>query len=768
MHQPARRRAVPALLWAFLSTALAANAARAFDDDRQVAMKAAAVDARMMTVNAWSTGLWSAAHSGDAAEFADLLDAIADGRVSGAEDKIVEAAASHRANLEKREIERAAQINESRAELDKLLAQEQTPATIIKALREALELQLLTPDHDSVLAMPQVRTLVSNAEAFARRAETDGDILNATEAFVLLDALEDISGKFRPDVRRCAQRQQMLRLYVPNKLWAMSNERRKDAGEKELPPYNDLGDDFRSRLQGVTRDMVERAVQYTSQHVEQVPMNQLVGAGLDALRTMATTAPLAEAFPGLADDQARTRLLAQIDKERQAVAAAQRPLDAFQVSTVLDRVLDANDTSTKILSKALLHEFGNGVMGRLDEYSAIIWPDEVARFRKSTEGRFVGIGVSIELDDFQNVRVVTPIEGTPAQREGIHPNDLITQVDGKSIFGLSLDQVVDLITGKEGTKVQLTIERPVADAGPDAPKAQTLVLSVPRAEIEVPTVKGWKRDGAREDAWDWFVDGDHGIGYVRVTQFSDKTTWELDRAISQMKKKGLNALIVDLRFNPGGLLDQAVSVAQRFLPFDNEVVVAQRRTGREQEPEGYTSAERATVAGIPVVVLVNEGSASASEIVSGAISVFTRTKDLDAVVLGARSFGKGSVQNVWQLSPVSLMKLTTAYYTLPDDSVIHRRPGSKTWGIQPNFAVEMLPKQTSEAITIRRNADVLPLDERGQVAGGGQDAAKLDDLLAKGIDLQLDAACVLLKARVAGEHATKVAGKEPAAARNTP
>jgi C-terminal processing protease CtpA/Prc len=212
-----------------------------------------------------------------------------------------------------------------------------------------------------------------------------------------------------------------------------------------------------------------------------------------------------------------SHMAAQAIGEQRALTQAPQQYDGFQVESMLDRVLAANETSVRAPVAAVLHEFGVGAFAKLDEYSTIIWPDEVARFNRNTQGRFVGVGVQIEMDPDQRVKVVTPLEGTPAHRAGLHPGDIITKVDGKSIFGLSLDQVVDLITGREGTKVMLSVERsddpvtPTDDAADDEgyeagkPETQYLEFALGRATIKVPSIKGWKRNGIREDAWDWFV-----------------------------------------------------------------------------------------------------------------------------------------------------------------------------------------------------------------------------------------------------------------------
>lgn len=731
-------------------------------------------EARAMTGSAWGEALWTAARSGDEAEFDRLLRLTEkNGAIVDGDDGAIAAARALLTSFSQREEQRTKQLGEVRKDLDELLAGELNTVHIIKALREVVELQSISPEgqKDALLLEEPIANLMKLAETTARESEAAGRSMDATELFVLLDLLTEAQGTFRPDVRRMAQRQEMLRTYVPRRLWEMANERRTAAGEKPLPAYNDANDNFTQRLAGVSRSTLERSLSRSREHVERIAINSMMLAGLETLRTMVGTPDLSAAaqLAGLGDQARRDAMLAYLAREIKSLSELPTQLDNFQVVSLLDRVMENNARTVSLPEAVIVHEFGNGAFGKLDEYSAIIWPDEVARFNKNTQARFVGVGIQIEFDETQNVRVVTPIEGTPAQRAGIHRGDLITKVNGKGVLGLSLDQVVDRITGPMGSQVTLTIERPTKGEGSegDAPAADaegttTLEFTLTRATINVATVVGWERSGAAEDAWDWFVDREAGVGYVRLRQFSDRTTAELDRALSQMNAQPgvrFRGLIVDLRFNPGGLLDQAVSVAQRLLPFDDAPIVSARRGDGREVVEGETDSRRANLAHVPVIVLVNEGSASASEIVSGAIRVYSEQRGLDAIVLGARTFGKGSVQNVWPITADSLLKLTTAYYMLPDRSIIHKRPGSKRWGVEPSLHVEMLPKQTSDSITLRREADVIPINENGvapAAAGAAAPLAKASDLLDKGIDLQLQAAVALLRARLAADRASIV------------
>lgn len=705
-----------------------------------------------------SKQLWGSARSGDWDGFSGALGDVSAKSHGSAAD----AAKQLQEHLAQREADRAKRTTEVRDLLQKSLDGEQTDATMAKSLRYATELQLLAIDKAAIVKEPAISNLITRADKAARAAENSGEILASYELFTLLGTLMEEAGTYKPDVRRLSQRLEMIRLYTPETLWKMRETRQKASGEDPIPPYNKFGDDYQIKLASIDRTMLLRALGRTRQHVEQVSINEVLTGGLEAVKTMATTVDLRSAFPGLGDEAMRTKFVAAVDAEEARIAAATRPLDQVQIESIINNVREANEKSIQVPTQALYHEFGVGAMSKLDEFSTIIWPDELRRFNKMTQSSFVGVGVQIEYNEQSSIRVVTPLEGTPAQRAGVHPGDVLKRVDGRDVFGLSLDQAVDVITGPEGTKVTLTMERKVDGAEPDeAGKTATELkdFTLTRSIINVASVKGWKRTGVKEDDWDWFIDKQSGIGYIRLTQFADSTGREFDAAIRSMRKSGLSALVLDMRFNPGGLLDQAVRICRRFINVSGGYVVMMQGPGGVVDQPEYAMPSQATLASIPVIILVNEGSASASEIVSGAVQAYQKggplDGNLDLLVLGARSYGKGSVQNVWELTADSRMKVTTAYYMLPDRRIIHRRPGAEKWGVEPNLKVEMLPKQTVDALTIRRNSDVVVLDETGLAKADFIKEANPDDLLAKGIDLQLETAVVLLKSKLEAAQGTQ-------------
>lgn len=697
----------------------------------------------------WSREAWRAAAAGSQSDLRALLNADISPADSPEARSLRDAARRLDGHIADREARRAEREKELRADFEKAAA-ETDDASLRKALKAVTELWMIVPNRDALLAEPAVASLVDRSARAARQAEEHGESLAASELIVLLNALHEESGTYKKDLERLNQRLTMLRLYMPERLWQMRDERQRALGEKPLPPYNPLGDDWHAKLATITQVMVEHAMRYAEQHVERIPRVELLRGGLESVRTMVTTGDLRAVFPGLGDQRSRDAMLVFLDEEAARLAGDRDT--PVRTGQLLDRLRAANERTVRIDSEALLHEFGNGAMQRLDEFSQIIWPDEVRRFQRTTQGRFVGVGIQLEYDAMMSVRVVTPLAGTPAHRAGVMPGDVIIKVDGKSIFGLSLDQAIELITGPAGTRVVLTVERADAERPENAKKEVDIPIN--RGVIDVYTARGWKRTGQGEDDWNWFIDDDSRIGYIRLSQFTEKTADELTRAANVLRQGGVRGLILDLRFNPGGLLDQAVKVSRRFIAVPNGKIVGMSGQGNLVDPPEMTRPAQAILADIPLVVLINEGSASASEIVSGALRCYADQGALDALVIGQRSYGKGSVQNVWQLTGNSMMKVTIQYYTLPNDRIIHRRPGAADWGVTPHLAVDMLPKQTEESILLRRDADVIPSDPG---AGTAAPRANPDDLLSKGTDLQLETAVLLLKARAAAgpEQAAK-------------
>ncbi|MGE3109231.1 MAG: S41 family peptidase [Phycisphaerales bacterium] len=702
------------------------------------------------TVGDLSQRIWSGALNGDARTALLPLDAIPATTTNGELLGLRESSAALDSNLKKYDQSRQAKLTQAWDELEKHLAEPESYSSLSKSLKSAVEAQLLSTDHQGVLKDPRIAGLIKRADAFARAAEGNNDWLVASDLFFKLNALLDEEGTYRNDAKRLADRLELLRMYVPERLWELRADLAKQLGEKPIPPYNKLGEEYSKKLERIDDTMMMKAIKRSAEmQVDRTTATygDMLSGGLDAIQTLVTTHDLQRVFPEIGNTDARKQMLDYLGKQREMIQGLGKGVNDYTMINLVDGLRKMNHDSVKLPDEALLHEFGNGAMAKLDEFSAIIWPDEKARFERMTQGEFTGVGVQIQFDEAsQCIKVVTPLDDTPAQRAGVHAGDLIKKINGDSAVGLSLNQAVDLITGPKGSPVTITVER----------GDKEIDFHLLRGVIPVVSVKGWKRTGPRDDDWDWYIDPDRKIGYVRLLQFTDDTTSKLHAAIRNMKETGLNGLILDLRFNPGGLLTQAVSVANTFV--ERGEIVSTTSGDRQ-----LARSSRNLVKDIPIAVLINEGSASASEIVSGAIKHYADTKQIRAVLIGARSYGKGSVQNVWPLDntadPAALLKLTTQYYKVPDGTaegyILHRRPGAKSWGIDAHLKINMLPDQIADAIKLRQDADVLPIDETGKVMKDAPAPPDPSKLLADGIDLQLQTALVVLQAQAVSQNSPR-------------
>lgn len=321
------------------------------------------------------------------------------------------------------------------------------------------------------------------------------------------------------------------------------------------------------------------------------------------------------------------------------------PGDFYDEVSRLNKVLSevnrkyVEDVNPTELTDAAL----NGIRDILDPHTTVFSPKDYESLKVSMEGKFGGVGITISLRD-NVLTVISPLSGTPAFRLGIRAGDKIRKIDGKDTKGLSLDDAVNQLRGKIGTDVTVSIQR---EGVPDL-----MDFTITRAEIIVHAVPYYGM--VSED-----------IGYIKLATFSDKTTSDVENALKELQKQGMKKIILDMRYNPGGLLNQAIDISELFLKQGN-VIVSTR--GRTQKTESHARKNGIVSPDIPMVVLVNQGSASAAEIVSGALQDWDR-----ALIIGKTSFGKGSVQTIFPLdNQGNALKLTTAFYYLPFGRCINK------------------------------------------------------------------------------------------------
>jgi carboxyl-terminal processing protease len=312
----------------------------------------------------------------------------------------------------------------------------------------------------------------------------------------------------------------------------------------------------------------------------------------------------------------------------------------------------------------------DGMLSQLDPFSNYVPPAHEEEFDRMLEGSFKGVGIQLNQRDDGLIEVVTPIDGSPAFKAGVEAGDIIEKVNGDSLDGLRLPDVIKKIGGPLGTQVRMTVKHVTGEE---------VDLTMTREEVHVPSVKGYARRA--DNTWDYYVCDNPKIAYVRLTQFVPESFDELKAALTPLVADGMKGLILDLRFNPGGRLDQARDIVNLFI--DHGVIVSTK--GRNRAEEIFRAKPDGVLPPFPMIVLVNEHSASASEIVSGSLMDNKR-----ALVIGTRTYGKGSVQELIPLDEKGgELKLTVAYYYLPSGRCVHRRKDATVWGVDPQIVVPM-------------------------------------------------------------------------------
>jgi len=369
---------------------------------------------------------------------------------------------------------------------------------------------------------------------------------------------------------------------------------------------------------------------------------------------------------------------------------------------IFEKILKLNETTIDLPQPLLIAQFSEATLSALDSYTIIVWPRQVKEFEKLMTNEFSGIGIEISKPKGL-LTVSSLLLDTPAfNSDLLDAGDVIEKVDGIETKDMTLTCAVKKITGPKGTKVTLTVRRPSEDKTIED-KIFDVILT--RAKITVPTIRGWQRTDTGQ--WLFMIDQENNIGYIRLTSFSKESADDLERALNELEDKGLKGLILDLRYNTGGLLESAIDVSDKFL--DDDIIV-QRQSGFGRLPIYAQAHKKGTHPDYPLVVLVNSNSASASEIVAGALS---DKKHERAILVGTRTHGKGSVQGVTNsIGDGAQLKYTMAYYHLPSGQRVESREemkkqGRENWGVSPDIVVELSSDELKEMIDVQRANDVL-------------------------------------------------------------
>jgi carboxyl-terminal processing protease len=359
---------------------------------------------------------------------------------------------------------------------------------------------------------------------------------------------------------------------------------------------------------------------------------------------------------------------------------AQISIFAKALELIRQDYVDENKTSYHDLINAAM----KGMLSSLDPHSQFMDQDDFRDMQDDTRSRFNGLGIEVSMKNGLPT-VITAMEDTPAARAGILSGDQILRINGISTERMDLQDAINVLRGPAGAKLTLTLLRPSTK--------EIKEYALQRSEIKIQSVKGAR-------LLDPELTGPYKIGYIRLVQFNEPTADELSKALDELQKQGMQALVLDLRNNPGGLLNSAVDVCAQFLPPNTKIVSTQGRVASQQHDYSTSGAKKERPS-FPMVVLINEGSASGAEIVAGAL------KDLHrAVLVGETTFGKGSVQNVMQLPDGSAVRFTTAKYYTPSKQVIQGN------GVTPNIRVAMTAEQERSLFALRNTGNMKPEDDK--------------------------------------------------------
>ena len=599
------------------------------------------------------------------------------------------------------------------------------------ALDFANRAQSLSDDQKDFHTLPWVSSLVEDAKRHAGEYEAAGQWQKAMRVYVDLVAVEPASRDWKEKLKLATRRVRLLVTYAPDVIEAATERDAKDRDAVNAllaPPTtrpttkpvseplknNAFRIDWHDTLRGIELPMLVTAMQKANnEYYRDVDYRGLLAGGLMGVDTVVNTPGLEKTFPSLSDPAAKAEFQKYLDHWKAEVKTADSGEAAHEmIDTVLsdgkDGLLAVNAQTLKLPDEVLISEFADGAFAGLDPFTSMIWPSELAEFRKATQGTFSGIGIQIHVEENGDLKVVSPLPDSPAIRAGIRADDVIAGIDGKSAKNITDDQAVKSITGPVGSTVHLSVR---------SPDATTHEYDLRRQTIKVASVKGYVQKP--DQSWDYYIDPANKIAYLRIGSFTETTVPELHAVLDNLGDD-VNGAIIDLRGNPGGLLTAATGVCDTFL---KDGVIVSTHPDRDTpnpatEARAHDDGKEFTK---PLVVLINQYSASASEIVSGALK-----DDHRAILVGERSYGKGSVQQLFRLEQATaLLKLTTAHYYLPSGRCIHREENSTEWGVDPDVRVEMTPEQVRAMMDARLDMDILR--DAHAPAAEGQDA-KLRDV----------------------------------------
>ncbi len=556
-----------------------------------------------------------------------------------------------------------------------------------EALVEANRAKSNAVDKEAFLESDWLRDVANAAVEKANGYRSEHKWTKAHGVFYDLTALFEDNKEYKQARLECLNIARLNIMYGPS-------EDEGEDGEEDADAENR----WHEVLVGIDKENVKDAfAKINRYYVESAEFGKMAASGLERLLLLCEAEKIRDTFTSLQDESLRKEFQIRIGKRLENLrgrrGAHAKSITYRDAQNDFLRAYKINQQTLQIPEEVIVYEYMIGALDELDDFTSMIWPAEIREFNKHTRGSFVGVGISISGGRKTPITVVSPLEDAPAYRAGILAGDEITHVDGQELKNISLNKAVKMITGPIDTEVTLTIHRPT--------EKRTFDVTLTRATVEIVSVKGLDRDPEDPERWNHMIDRASGIAYARVLNFQGNTVDQLHEVIDRSIAQGAKGFILDLRFNPGGLMSSAIDMAQLFLNREDLVVSTKgEKDAPWRNPAPDSDGE---FTDLPLIVLVNEYSASASEIVSGALQDHHR-----AIILGERTFGKFSVQKLMRLRGADAhLKLTTARYYLPSGREFHHEEGRTEWGVSPDVEVALVPKEIVKVRLLQRKRDVL-------------------------------------------------------------
>ncbi|AQQ70284.1 Carboxy-terminal processing protease CtpB precursor [Limihaloglobus sulfuriphilus] len=450
------------------------------------------------------------------------------------------------------------------------------------------------------------------------------------------------------------------------------------------------------RYSGIEPAMFVRAVKALEQvYITTMDFREMAVKGIERCKMLAEVLNFEDEDITISIDKAQiARWSVRLDEISNEVNSLQFSYDCNSMIETFGKVLESNMQTAQIPQQVVIARFTEAALNTLDPYTTLVWPWEVQEFQKNMTQKFSGIGVEISMDTGK-IKINSLIPDTPAYATGLDAGDYIVKINGETTENMTINCAVKYITGPSGTEVTLTIE--------DGKTRKKRDVTITRKTIDVPTVRGWQRED--NGNWNYMIEPETGIGYIRLTGFTSNTAEGMKEAIELIDQNGMEAIILDLRGNPGGYLQTAGDIVDYFVD-EGTIVSTRPRVGF---PDKLTADKKANIT-CPLVVLIDGGSASASEIVSGALQdpVYRR-----AVIVGEQSYGKGSVQTIMDYpGGGAQLKYTMAYYYLPSNTKVKNRfeaekQNTKDWGIIPDVQIELKGFEFEDYFETQKDNNVL-------------------------------------------------------------